>query len=745
MTLSAVICFATGEAPAIYREGTPMKKSTAIAVSLFMQINSVSAQTLESDVSEIEYPKTERIDVTEERFGVTVADPYRWLEDTEGKSGAVATWVEAQNKVTRRYLHALPGRDILEQRMKALFEYERYTVPRKRGDKYFFTFNKGLENQPALYVRDGALGQARLLIDPNTWSDDNADAIGEWSVSDDGRHVAFSVQKGGTDWRTIRVLDVESGQELQDVVDWARFTHIDWAPDSSGFFYSGMPEPVQGASGAAIANHVVYFHRLGTPQAEDRLIYSTPDQPGLLHVANRAEGGRYLAISSTPGTNENALTIVDLAAGDWRPRTIVPHMEAEWSVIGNDGSRLFLITTAGAERRRVVSLDLAEADPHVVEIVAEDADNAVLNDAAVMGTRLFIAYLVDAKTEIRRFGMSGAPEGTITLPGIGTAGGFQGRPGDSEAFFGFTAFDAPTAVYQYDTETNAVKPWAEPKASIKPDDITVEQRFYRSKDWTEVPIFIVRRKDVTIAAPTLLYGYGGFGIPQVPYYNPIHLAWVEQGGVLAIAGIRGGGEYGRAWHRAGQLTNKQNSFDDFIATGEFLQKSGITASDSLAIQGESNGGLLVGAVTNQRPDLFDVALPGVGVMDMLRFDKFTAGGFWINEFGDPSQEQPFRNLVAYSPYHTIRHGEDYPAILAMTADADDRVVPAHTYKYVAALQAAELGSKPRLVRIETRAGHGAGMPLDKAIAQHADMWAFAARWTGLKISPVKQTPSRGER
>jgi len=721
-----------------------MKKSIAIAVSLFMQFNSVSAQTLESDVSEIEYPKTERLDVTEERFGVTIADPYRWLENEHDKAAAVGAWVESQNQVTRRNLATLPGRDILEQRMKALFEYERYTIPRKRGDRYFFTFNKGLENQPALYVRDGALGQARLLIDPNEWSEDNADAIGEWSVSDDGRHLAFSVQKGGTDWRTIRVLDVESGQELQDAVDWARFTHITWAPDSSGFFYSRMPEPAPGVTGAAIANHAVYFHRLGTPQAEDRLIYSTPDQPGLLHVANRTEGGRYLAISSSPGTNENALTIVDLAAGDWRARTIVSHMEAEWSVIGNDATKLLLVTTDGAERRRVVSLDMAEENPQPKSIVPEDADNAVLNDAAVMGSRLFIAYLVDAKTEIRRFGLSGTPEGTITLPGIGTAGGFQGRPGDSEAFFGFTAFDAPTAVYQYDSETNSVRPWAEPKASIDPDGIIVEQRFYRSKDWTEVPIFIVRRKDVTIAAPSLLYGYGGFGIPQVPYYNPIQLAWVEQGGVLAIAGIRGGGEYGRAWHRAGQLEKKQNAFDDFIAAGEFLKRSGITSSNGLAIQGESNGGLLVGAVTNQRPDLFDVALPGVGVMDMLRFDKFTAGGFWISEFGDPSQEQPFRNLVAYSPYHTIRHGEDYPAILATTADADDRVVPAHTYKYIAALQAAELGSKPRLVRIETRAGHGAGMPLDKVIAQHADMWAFAARWTGLKISPVKQTPSSGE-
>lgn len=721
-----------------------MKSWTAIAISLCVQVAGASAQPLEGQLSKIEYPKTERIDAAESHFGVTVADPYRWLENPPGGSEAVSAWIVAQNKTTRSYLDALPGRDILEQRIRALFEYERYTVPRKRGDRYFFTFNRGLENQPALYVRDGAFGEARLLIDPNVWSDDNADAIGEWSVSDDGRYLAFSVQDGGTDWRTVRVLDVESGQVLQDVVERARFTHINWAPDGSGFFYSRMPEPAQGSSGAAIANHAVYFHRLATPQDEDRLIYATPDRPGLLHVANRTEGGRYLVISSSPGTNENALTIVDLAASAWQARTIVPNMDAEWSVIGNEGSKLILVTTDGAERRRIVSLEPAEADLRPQEIVPEDADNAVLNDAAIMGHKLFIAYLVDAKTEIRRFDLNGTPDGTVALPGIGTAGGFQGHPGDREAFFGFTVFDAPTAIYRYDTQTNSVTPWAEPEASIHPDEITVEQRFYRSTDATEVPIFIVRRKDVTTAAPTLLYGYGGFGIPQVPYYNPIHLAWVEQGGVLAIAGIRGGGEYGRAWHRAGQLEKKQNSFDDFIAAGAFLKKSGITSSDGLAIQGESNGGLLVGAVTNQRPDLFDVALPGVGVMDMLRFDKFTAGGFWISEFGDPSQERHFRNLIAYSPYHTIKHGGDYPAILATTADADDRVVPAHTFKYIAALQGAELGPKPRLVRIETRAGHGAGMPLDKVISQHADMWAFAAHWTGLKIDPVKQTRSSGE-
>ncbi len=702
-----------------------------------MKAPAASAQPTKDPVRMISYPETERIDVVETHFDRTIVDSYRWLESNAPSDRAVTAWIEAQNALTRRHLDTLPGRDDFEKRMRELFDHERFTVPRKRGNRYFFTFNQGLDNQPSLYVRNGVDGPSRLLIDPNAWSDDNADAIGEWSVSDDGRYVAFSIQKGGTDWRTIRVLDVDSGETLEDAVGWARFTRITWAPDASGFFYSRMPEPAPGTADAAVADHAVYLHRLRTPQGEDRLIHSTPDRPELLHVADRAEYGRYLAIASTPGTNENALAVVDLAARDWTPKTVVPDMASEWSVIGNDGSRLVLVTTDGAERRRVVSLDLAEPGSGVREIVAEDADNAVLNDAALFGGMLFVGYLVDAKTEIRRFTIDGKPAGTVALPGIGTAGGFQGDPADGELFFGFTGFDTPTAIYRYDTASGIVTPWAKPKAPIDPNEIAVEQRFYRSGDGTEVPLFLVRRKDVTGAAPTLLYGYGGFGIPLVPVYNPIQLAWVERGGVLAIANIRGGGEYGRAWHRAGQLEQKQNAFDDFIAAAEFLKRTGVTPPEGLAIQGESNGGLLVGAVVNQRPDLFDVGLPGVGVLDMLRYDRFTAGGFWVSEFGSPAEERHFRNLLAYSPYHTIRQDEDYPAILATTADADDRVVPAHTFKYAAALQAADLGPKPRLVRIDTRAGHGAGMPLDKAISQHADMWAFAAYWTGLKTGALQ--------
>jgi prolyl oligopeptidase len=714
-----------------------MRAPAAIAISLFAQISSVSAQPLEDNLKII-YPKTERTDVTEKHFGQTVKDSYRWLENDAPDDRAVSAWIAAQNVVTQDYLDTLPGRDQFKKRMKELLDYDRHTVPQKRGDRYFFNLLKGLANQQALFVREGTFGESRLLIDPNTWSQDGADALGPWTASDDGRHVAFSVQKGGTDWQTIKVLNVETGKELEDEVQWARYSRIAWAPDGSGFFYSRMPAPAQGATkGAVVSNHAVYFHKLGTRQGEDRLIHSTPDRPELLHGADRVTGGRYLSIASTPGTNESALTIIDLTSQDWKPRTLVADMDAAWSVLGSDGSKLILVTTQDAERGRIVSLDLTDPDPKPVEIIPEAPDDAVLDSAGLAGGKLLAGYHIDVKTELRRFTGDGKPDGTIALPGVGSARFMQATPLENEAFFAFTSYDAPVSIYRYDAVSNSVTPWAVPKVTIDLDSIAVEQRFYRSKDGTEVPLFLVRRKDVTTAAPTLLHGYGGFGISQIPIYNPLQLAWVEQGGVLAIANIRGGGEYGRAWHRAGQRENRQNAFDDFIAAAEFLKRTGITSPQGLAIQGESGGGLMVGAVTNQRPELFDVALPGVGVMDMLRYDKFTGGALWTSEYGSPAEERHFRNLMTYSPYHTIRQSEDYPAILATTADADDRVVPAHTFKYVASLQAADLGSKPRLVRIETRAGHGAGTPLDKIIAQHADMWAFAAHWTGLKTQPAK--------
>ncbi|WP_439617918.1 prolyl oligopeptidase family serine peptidase [Shinella sp.] len=678
------------------------------------------------------YPETKRVDVVDNHFGTTIADPYRWLENDVRRDPDVAAWIDAQNRTTRSHLADLPGREVFRARLTELFDFERLTAPDKKGNRYFFTRNSGLANQETLVVREGLDGQDRVLIDPNSWSEDGANALAEWSASEDGKRVAFATQEGGTDWRTIRVLDVETGAVLEDEVAWVRFTSISWATDGTGFFYSRFPEPEKGkVFEATVAGHAVYFHALGTPQSQDRLVYATPEQPHLLHFAGVTEDGRYIIIYSSPGSGGSALTVLDLTGEDWKPHALVEDFEHYWSVVGNVGTKLFLTTQKGAERGKIVALDLGDTQPDFTDIVAES--EAVLSSASLLGGRLIVCYFVDAKTKIERFKLDGTPDGVIDLPGIGSAGGFHGRAADDEAFFVFTSHNAPTTIYRYDVAMNTKSPWAEPKVAIDLDRIVVEQRFYASKDGTKVPMFIVRRKDVTGPAPTLLYGYGGFAISMIPFYSPASLAWVEQGGVFAVASIRGGGEYGKSWHDAGRRENKQNVFDDFIAAGEYLKAEGITSPDGLAIQGESNGGLLVGAVVNQRPDLFAAALPGVGVMDMLRFHLFTGGQLWMQDFGDPAKESDFRNLLSYSPYHTIQSTGAYPAILVTTADTDDRVVPGHSFKYVAALQAADLGARPRLLRVDTRAGHGAGKPTDKMIEEFADMWAFAARWTGLEI------------
>ncbi len=684
----------------------------------------------------IAYPETKQVDVVEEHFGKKVADPYRWLENDVRNNKEVAAWVESQNKVTNAYLDKLPSRDIFKDRLKQLYNYERFSIPVKKGRKYFYLHNSGLQNQQILYVRDSVNGAGRVLIDPNTWAKDGAIALAEWSASEDGKRVAYAVQDGGTDWRTIRVLDVNTGKVQGDEVKWARLTNIAWVKDGSGFFYSRFPEPKQGEAFQAVAeNQTVYFHRLGTPQAQDRLVYATPDQPTLVHNIDITADGRYVTIVSTPVSIGNKLTVVDLQSTDWKPRKLVDNLDDEWSVVGNVGTKFFLKTTQDAPRSKVVTMDIAAANPAIADVVPEQ--DSVMGNASLVSGRLLVSSRVDVKTEVRRYTLDGKAEGMVKLPDIGTAGGFKGKQDDPETFFIFTSFNTPGVIYRYDVASNTAQVWAQPKVAIDLNRIAVEQRFYKSKDGTRVPLFIVRRKDVTRPAPTLLYAYGGYGIPMLPAFSPEPLAWVEQGGVFALANIRGGSEYGKAWHEAGRRQNKQNVFDDFIAAGEYLKAQGITTQDGLAIQGGSNGGLLIGAVVNQRPDLFAAALPQVGVMDMLRFDKFTGAKLWLDEYGSPARAADFRNLVKYSPYHNIQSGKAYPAILATTADTDDRVVPGHTFKYVAALQAAEIGDKPHLVRIETRAGHGAGKPTDKIIEETADMWAFAAHWTGLNVGNGK--------
>ena len=508
-------------------------------------------------------------------FGQEIADPYRWLEHDVRTDNEVAEWVRAQNEVTDTYLRTLPGRETFRERLTALFDYERLAAPYERGGHYFYTRNSGLENQSSLYVREGVHGAERVLIDPNTWSEDGATALAEWEPSKDGSLVAYAIQDGGSDWRTIRVLDVVTGQIPEDQVERARFTSISWAADGSGFFYARYPDAGEGMSAlTGVANHAIYFHALGTPQAQDRLLYATPDQPGLLHGFTVSEDGRYAVIASTPGTNNNILTIVDLSTADWQPRTLIDNLDDEWGFVGNSGTTLYLATTNGAERRRIVSVDVASVEPAFTEVVAETAN--VLNGAWLLGGRLLIAYLDDAMTDVRRFSLDGTPDGVVELPGIGTAGGFRGDPERDEAFFVFTSFNAPTTIYQYDIATNTRTVWAQPTVSVDLDQIVVDQQFATSRMARRFRSSSVRQKGVTGPAPTLLYAYGGFGISLVPYYSPPQLAWIEQGGVIAVANLRGGDEYGKPWHDAGRRDRKQNVFDDFIAVGEYLIAEGIT-------------------------------------------------------------------------------------------------------------------------------------------------------------------------
>jgi prolyl oligopeptidase len=686
------------------------------------------------ETAAIAYPSTRKTDTIDPQFGVDVADPYRWLEDDVRNNSDVRSWVTAQNAVTDPYLKALPLRAEFKERMTQLYDYERFGLPRKRENLYFYTRNNGLQNQSVLYVRDGLAGEARQLIDPNGWSADGATALAEWTPSEDGKLLAYSVQDGGTDWRTLRVMDVATGELRGDELKWLKFGgSVDWAKDGSGFYYSRFPEPPAGQTfQQASRNQKVYFHKLGTPQSEDRLVYATPDHPDYGHGATITEDGKWLVITTSVGTDDRyEVTLIDLTKPKAAPRTLVKGFTNNYSFVGNVGRRFFFQTNDGAPKLKLVAMDVGQSNPTPVTIIPEN--EATLDGVSLVGGRLVASYLRDARTEVSVHGLDGKLVRKVTLPGIGTASGFGGRADDGETFFSFTSFATPSSVYRYDVASGQATPFAQPKVKFNPDDYSVEQRFYASKDGTKVPMFIVRKKGASGPAPTLLYGYGGFNVSLTPAYSPTRMAWLERGGVYVQANLRGGGEYGKAWHDGGRLQNKQNVFDDFIAAGEYLKAQGITGKDQLAIAGGSNGGLLVGAVVNQRPDLFAAAAPAVGVMDMLRFDRFTAGRYWVDDYGYPNKEADFKALYAYSPYHNIKGGRDYPAVLVTTADTDDRVVPGHSFKYIAALQAAEgTGDKPHLIRIETRAGHGSGKPTAKIIEESADVYAFLGQWTGMK-------------
>ncbi len=722
------------------------KAICALVVSAGMQRTGLAGESMANvslpnpDTQPIVYPNTKRGAVAETHFGVSVPDPYRWLEGDPRSDMDVAAWIDAQRRFTTKSLSNLPGRDAFHRSLASTFDYERLGIPQRCGGRYFFTRRAGDQNQPALIMRDGS-GAERILIDPATWSKDGSVTFAEWRASRDGARVAYAVQDGGSDWRTICVLDVATGKVISDVVQWARITQIAWANDGLGFYYSRYPGPKPGVADASVLiNHAVYFHRIGTPQTDDTLFFATPSKPGRLNSAGLTADGRYAIIYSSDDLVHADVLVVDLELPDQAPRVLVQNVADRWSAIGNVGTKLLFAATKGPERSKIVSVDLAASKSAFIDLVPEQDSH--LTGAYIAGDRILATYFVDAKSEMRRFRLDGSPDGVVDLPGTGMVRAVFGEPVNREAFFVYASFNQPDTVYRYDVETGQRSVWVEPEVAADLTSISVEQRFFRSKDGTRVPIFIARRKGTVGPVPTLVTGYGAFGGSMPPGYSAMLTPWILQGGAIAIVNMRGGGEYGAAWHEAGRGLNKQNSFDDMIAAAEYLHVSKMAPPDGIAVYGDSAGGLMVGAVVNQRPDLFAAALPSVGVMDMLRFDKFTGGALWLGEYGDPARESDFRNLLSYSPYHNVRPGKPYPAILVTTADADNRVVPAHSFKYLAALQAADLGPRPRLLRVDTRAGHGTGKPTTKVIEEAADMLAFAASWTGLKVGVGPSNPEQ---
>ncbi len=678
----------------------------------------------------LHYPDTKKVDHTDDYHGTKVPDPYRWLEEDVRTSQEVADWVAAENKVTEAYLAAIPERGPIRKRVTELWNFERYSPPFKEGGKYFFSKNDGLQNQSVLYVEPSLEGEPRVLLDPNTWSKDGTVALAGLAVSDDARHIAYAVAEAGSDWNTWKVLDVAAGKPLPDELKWVKFSGASWTHDGKGFYYSRFPEPEKGATFQSLnLNMKLYYHKLGTPQAEDQLVY-TPGDPKWGVGGDVTDDGKYLVINVSDGTTsrKSRFAYKDLSAPDAKPVDLIPNFDNKYFFIDNDGPVFFFRTEWKAPRGQVIAIDTrnpAEANWKV--IVPESKDT--LQGVSLVGDRFICDYLQDAKTAVKVYHLDGKFERDVKLPGIGTASGFGGKRKYTETFYSFSSFATPPSIYRYDVTTGESKLLRQAKVKFDPADYEVKQVFYHSKDGTRVPMFITHKKGVKLDGnnPTLLYGYGGFDISLTPGFSASRLAWMEMGGVLAVANLRGGGEYGEAWHRAGTKLHKQNVFDDFIAAAEYLIKEKYTTQKKLAIQGGSNGGLLVGACMTQRPDLYGACLPAVGVMDMLRFQKFTAGRYWVDDYGSSDNPEEFKALVKYSPYHNLKPGTKYPATLVTTADHDDRVVPGHSFKFIAMLQYCQAGDAPVLARIETRAGHGAGKPTTKQIEEVADQWAFLVK------------------
>ncbi|MEM8602699.1 MAG: prolyl oligopeptidase family serine peptidase [Cyanobacteria bacterium P01_H01_bin.121] len=687
----------------------------------------------------IDYPVAQRVEQTDAYHGTVVADPYRWLE--AANSAETQAWIEAQNQITTTFLSDVTVHSTLQQRLRTLWNYERYSTPFRRRlandtTRYFYFKNDGLQNQSVLYVQDTLAGESRVLLDPNQLSDDGTIALSGLAVSEDGQLLAYALSKSGSDWKEWYVRHVETGEDLADHLQWSKFSGAAWTHDGAGFFYSRFDEP-QTEQQFAETNYFqkLYYHRLGTPQAEDQLIYHRPDQKEWGFYGSVTDDGRYLFIQVSLGTDSrNLLFYKDLAEPDADVIELVTEFEAGFQVVGNQGTKVWLWTDLEAPKGRIVSLDLQQPDrQHWQTVIPEGKDT--LESASLLNQQLVATYLKDAYSQIRVFNLEGQPQFEITLPGIGSVGGFGGRPDDTETFYSFTGFTTATTIYRYDFATRESTCFRAPAIDFDTSLYETKQVFCQSKDGTTVPIFLTYKRGLELNGqnPTYLYGYGGFNISITPSFSVSILPWLELGGVYAVANLRGGGEYGETWHQAGMKTNKQNVFDDFIAAAEWLIEQRYTCSAKLAIAGGSNGGLLVGACMTQRPDLFGAALPAVGVMDMLRFHQFTIGWAWCSEYGSPDNAEDFDALYQYSPLHNLNPGTEYPATLITTADHDDRVVPAHSFKFAAALQAAHQGDNPVLIRIETKAGHGAGKPIAKVIEEVSDKWAFLYKVLDLQL------------
>ncbi|MFT4691826.1 MAG: prolyl oligopeptidase [Limisphaerales bacterium] len=678
--------------------------------------------------TQFDYPNTRKTEHRDVLHGVTVPDPYRWLEDDNAPE--TEAWVEAQNQVTFAHLDSIPERTVIRERLTKLWDYEKFGIPFREGGRYFFTRNDGLQNQSTLHVADELGGEARLLLDPNTLSTNGTVALRSYAVSPDGNLMAYGLSSAGSDWQEWRVRDVRTGEDQTDHLKWIKFSGVSWTKDGKGFYYSRYDEP---AEDSALTGqnyfHKVFHHRIGTEQSADELIYERPDEKEWGFGASVTDDGNYLIITVWKGTDPRTrLYYRDLRNPDGEIIHLLNDFDADYTFIDNIGERFYIFTDKDAPKGRVIAIDLGNPGrAQWSEPVPQSEDT--LRGVNLIDDLIVCTYLKDARSVVRIHGLDDSETRSVELPGIGSVSGFRGKRSDTETFYSYTSFTVPGTIYRYDLRTGESTVYKEPKVEFDPALFETKQVFYASKDGTRIPMFITHKRGLELNGnhPVYLYGYGGFNISLTPSFSLGMLTWMEMGGVYARPNLRGGGEYGEEWHQAGTKHNKQNVFDDFIAAAEWLIEKNYTSPQRLAIAGGSNGGLLVGACMIQRPELFHAALPAVGVLDMLRFHKFTIGWAWTSDYGSPDEAEEFKTLHQYSPYHNLKPGVKYPSTLITTGDHDDRVVPAHSFKFAARLQEYHAGKNPVLIRIETNAGHGAGKPTDKTIAELADKLGFLVR------------------